>query len=149
MKKIVVLAICFLACFGYAHAQQNLSAQQKAVQETVVAVFDALAKRDTVTMKLYCTNDLLILEDKEVWTLDTLTLKVGQNKDTGYSRINSMDFIETKIQGKTAWTCYYNQANINRRGKQIMVRWLETAILVKENNKWKMRVLHSTTIERK
>lgn len=149
MKKFFLFGICILTGFGYVHAQQKNSADERSVQETVAAMFDALAKGDTATIKLYCTKDILILEDKEVWILDTLNNKVIQYKDTGVIRVNRMDFIETKIEGKIAWTSYYNQANISRRGKQIMVRWLETAILIKENNKWKMRVLHSTTIERK
>ncbi len=149
MKKIIVFVFSLASLFSIAKAQSQLSESQRAVNQVVVDMFDALAKRDTTTLKIYCTEDMILLEDREVWTLDTLTLKVSQNKDTSYNRVNKMDFIETKIEGKTAWTCYYNQANITRKGKQVMVRWLETAILIKDKQKWKMRVLHSTTIERK
>ncbi len=149
MKKIVVLAIYFLTGFGYMQAQQNFSPEQRSVNEAVIAVFDALANRDSVSLKMHCTADILILEDAAVWNLDTLTTSIRRNTDPEFKRVNSIEFIETKLEGKTAWTSYYNQARITRKGKQFTIRWLETAILVKENKKWKMRVLHSTFIERK
>lgn len=128
---------------------QSLSADEQAIHRSLATFFDALAVRDTITMKNYCTKDLIILEDKEVWNLDTLNRLVGSNKDTSYKRVNRFDIIETKVTGNTGWTCYHNYANISRRGKNILVQWLETAIFVKENKTWKMRVLHSTTVERK
>jgi ketosteroid isomerase-like protein len=147
MKKTLCAAILFFV-LSVLHAQ-NLSSEEKAINETLTALFDALARKDTATLKYHCTKDVIILEDKEIWNLDTLISLVGPNTDTSFKRVNRIDFIETKVRGKTGWTCYHNQANISRRGRQITVKWLETAIFVKEDRRWKMRVLHSTLVERK
>ena len=35
-----------------------------------------------------------------------------------------------------------------RNGKKVIVQWMETVVVVKENKKWKIKVLHSTLIKR-
>jgi ketosteroid isomerase-like protein len=147
MKKTLCSAILFVTLASL-HAQK-LSTDEKAINETLTALFDAIARKDTATIKYHCTKDVIILEDKEIWNLDTLISLVGPNTDTSFKRVNRIDFIETKVRGNTGWTCYNNQANITRRGRQIVVRWLETALFIKEDRRWKMRVLHSTLVERR
>lgn len=56
--------------------------------------------------------------------------------------------METKISGKIAWTTYYNQADVTRNGTAYVVKWLETAILTKEDGQWKIKTLHSTLVNR-
>lgn len=129
------------------YAQRNQTSHQK-VQNTVADMFQALADLDAAKLLSYCTDDIEILENGERWNLDTLKLKISRTNPEGFKRINTLDFTDTVVKGKVAWTTYNNRADITRNGKQGHVRWLETAILVREKRTWKMKVLHSTLIER-
>ena len=65
-----------------------------------------------------------------------------------FKRINSFDFINTTVADNTAWVTYNLHSEITRNGKQATVQWMETVIVIKEKQKWKIKVLHSTLIKR-
>ncbi|MBK8609352.1 MAG: nuclear transport factor 2 family protein [Chitinophagaceae bacterium] len=129
-------------------AQQPLNSSQQAVQETVIKMFDALSNRDSVSLKLYCADDITLYEYGQTWNLDTLINKaIRLNTATDFKRINTINFINTTINKQTAWATYNNQADITMNGKLITKKWLETVVLVKEEKRWKIKVLHSTPIK--
>jgi len=148
MKKFLLLTILFFAAILFVHAQNQLSDEEKLVQQTVTNMFQALAGRDMVQLKYYCKEDILILENGSVWNLDTLVQKVSQITTADFKRINKIEFIETKISGKVAWTTYHNQAEITTNGKSAIINWLETAILMKEDGRWKIKTLHVTLLKK-
>ena len=81
--------------------------------------------------------------------IDTLILKaIALNQSADFKRTNSFDFINTTADKNTAWVTYRLQSVITRDGKQATVQWLETVVLVKEKNQWKVKHLHSTLIKR-
>jgi ketosteroid isomerase-like protein len=147
MENIFLVAILFFVSAVLTNAQ-NKQTDQQAVQKTVVDLFQALANRDLVNLKKNCTSDILILENGSVWSLDTLMQKVSQNTAPDFKRINTFEFIDTDVNGKIAWTTYNNQAELSRNGKNVVIKWLETAILSKESGQWKTKVLHSTLLKR-
>jgi len=137
-----------IVLFGQLHAQQ-LSKNQEAVQQIVVKMFDALSNRDSTSLKLYCAQDIILFENGQVWNIDTLITKaVLLNTAKDFKRTNSFDFINTKISGNTAWVSYNLRSDITRNGNQGFAHWMETVILVKEKNQWKINLLHSTLIKR-
>ena len=148
MKKYALLAMLFLFPVVCAVAQNNLSADQKAVQQVVIDMFDAIANRDTINLKLHCSPDILILESGALWNMDTLVQKISQNKAADFKRINTIDFIDTKVEAATAWASFNNRADVTKNGQKGFIVWLETAILLKEGKKWRIKVLHSTLIKR-
>ena len=132
MKKLFFIFFC--AATSLTYAQEKFTNKEKLVQQTVIDMFQALAERDLVKLKSYCTNDLLVLESGAIWNIDTLEQKISQNVAADFKRINTIEFIDTKISGKIAWATYHNKAAINSNGRYSIVKWLETAILIKEKN---------------
>ena len=148
MKKIFLL---LLACSisSMLMAQEPLTADQQAVQQTVIQMFDALSNRDSVGLKNYCTADIQLFEYGQVWNIDTLILKtITQNQAVDFKRTNTFDFINTTTDKTTAWVTYHLQSVITRDGKQVTLQWLETVVLAKAKKKWKVKHLHSTLIKR-
>jgi len=148
MKKIILflIAISFTKLLT---AQSPLTNDQQAVQQTVRKMFDALSNRDSVSLKDYCTADILLFEYGMAWNLDTLILKgVTLNQAPDFKRINTIDFINTAVDKNTAWATYNLQSELTREGKHAMVQWMETVVLIKEKERWKIKVLHSTLIKR-
>ena len=130
------------------YAQGQLTRNQQAVQQAVLKLFDALSNRDSVNLKLFCADDITLYEYGQIWNLDTLINKaIRLNTASDFKRINTIDFINTTISKKAAWTTYLNQADINRDGKQTTVKWIETVVLVNQKKRWKIKVLHSTLIK--
>jgi hypothetical protein len=149
MKKLLCVAVISLISVFYLRAQVKLTENQQLVQKVIIDTFQALSDRDTDKLKSNCTPDLLLLENGIVWNLDSLTQKNNQNKAiTEFKRINKIGFIETKVWNNIAWTTYNNQAEVSKNGQHSLIKWLETAVLIKEGKIWKIEVLHSTLIKR-
>lgn len=128
---------------------QSVNKEHLSVQQTIIKLFDALSKRDSVSLKAYCTNDVSFYEYGERWNIDTMILKaITQNKAAEFKRVNSFDFINTSIDKRMALVNYRLGSIITRDGKQSMVQWLETIVLLKEKKQWKVKHLHSTLIKR-
>lgn len=145
MKKTTVLLLVFcLSNVLYAQSADD----QKAVQQTVTAVFDALSNRNASDLRSNCTADVRFYEYGQTWTVDTLiNLAITKNTATDFKRGNKFDFINTTVKGDVAWATYKLQSDINQNGKSVSVYWMETVVLVQENKKWKINVLHSTRLK--
>jgi acid phosphatase family membrane protein YuiD len=143
MKKIIPLLIAVVLA-GKSYAQE-----QQAAHKAIIKMFDALSTRDSVGLKAHCTADITLYEYGQVWNIDTLILKaITQNQSTDFKRTNSFDFISTTVNKTMACVTYRLQSVITRDGKQAIVQWLETMVLVKEKKQWKVKHLHSTLIKR-
>ena len=148
MKKIIILILAIYTS-TLLQAQQQLTKDQQAVHKTVINFFEALSNRDSVSLKDHCTADILLFETGSIWNADTLILKaITLNTATDFKRINSFDFINTTVTDNTAWVTYNLHSEITRNGKQSTMQWMETVIVIKEKQKWKIKVLHSTLMKR-
>lgn len=149
MLKRISLPIIAITLSTLLQAQQSLTNDQQKVQQTVINFFEALSKRDSVSLKSYSTTDITLIEYGQVWTLDTLIRRaIKLNTATDFKRVNSLQFINSSVDKNTAWATYNLHSEITRGGKQVSIHWLESVILVREKKKWKLKALHSTMIKR-
>ncbi len=148
MKQITLFLLAFLI-INHVHAQQSHSKDQNEVQQTVIKAFDALSARDAEALRSVCTKDVRFNEYGEAWPIDTLIYKaMTKNTAADFKRTNALDFLSTTIKGDVAWTTYNLHSSIVANGKNAEVYWMETVIAVREEKKWKIRVLHSTRINK-
>jgi ketosteroid isomerase-like protein len=149
-RNLIRLLVFAFLLTGSVQAQPSpLTRSQQAVQQTVIKMFDALSNRDSANLKLYCADDVTLYEYGQVWNIDTLITKaITLNTATDFKRVNTFDFINTTVNKKTAWTTYNLQSEITSNGKQRIVQWIETVVLVKEKKRWEIKVLHSSLIKR-
>ena len=117
------------------------------VQQVITRFFDALSIANIPQMKAEVSDGFILLENGEIWTIDTLANKISRPKPEGYLRQNSFDFIETKIEKNRAWVYYKNKAEITSKTRNATVKWLESAILRKEKGRWRMELMHSTPMK--
>ncbi len=148
MKRTIILLITVVLT-GKLYAQEKLTSNQQAVQQTVIKLFDALSNRDSVSLKTYSTTDITLYEYGQLWNIDTLILKaIALNQSIDFKRTNSFEFINTTVDKTTAWVTYRLQSVVLKDGKQSTAQWLETIVLAKERKQWKVKHLHSTLIKR-
>ncbi len=141
--------LCFVLVLQVATAiqAQSTSQIQEKIQQSVVGLFSALTNADTTALKRSCTEDVRFYEYGQIWTIDTLIQKVMQSKSIpDFKRTNSFEFVSTTVNKQTAWVTYYLQSDITRNGKEDIIKWMETIVLLKEAGKWKVAVLHSTRL---
>ncbi len=149
MKKMLLAAAFLLAALTPAAAQNKPSAEAAPVQQAITGVFDGFSAMSLEKIMRHCTPDLILLEDGVVWNADSIAAAINRMKGVDFKRVNSFDFLQTEVRGNTAWTSYFNQADMQINGTPRQVRWLESAVLVKEAGGWKVKVLHSTVIRPK
>lgn len=147
IQKIKVLFVSLL--LSSITLAQTTSSEQVTVQQTIVKLFDALSNRDSVSLKAWSTADITLYEYGELWNIDTLIHKaIKLNTAKEFVRTNTFDFIHATVDNKMALVNYRLQSVITRDGQQATVQWLETVVLLKEKNQWKVKHLHSTLIKR-
>ncbi len=145
MRKINLLVLTLLMTATI--AAQTPTKEQQAVQQTIENMFTALSHSDTSALKMYVTRDVNFLEYGQIWNIDTIVHKAMLGKTIpDFNRINSFKYVSTTINQKTAWVTYYLQSTITKGGKEEIVKWLETVILIRSRNFWKINVLHSTRL---
>ncbi|MBL7745058.1 MAG: nuclear transport factor 2 family protein [Chitinophagaceae bacterium] len=148
MRKVTLPAIAILASIVL-HAQPLFSKDQQKIQQAVVKMFEALSGRDSAALKTYCTPDITLYEYGLVWNIDTLIRKgITLNQAADFRRTNTFDFIHIETDKSTAWVTYRLNSAITREGRQTMIQWLETVVLVKIKKQWRVKHLHSTLIKR-
>ncbi|RZK57740.1 MAG: nuclear transport factor 2 family protein [Pedobacter sp.] len=144
MKKL--LLFLYLLFFAVIVNAQDKTVSQKEVEETVVKFFDALSAFNFDKMRYY-TKDIEFVEYGELWSLDVLIGRLKPMVGTGIKRTNTLKFTKTEVKGNTAWVVYYNTADFDEKGKVDQVKWLESVVLVKDEGRWKMALLHSTSLK--
>ena len=141
IKKI---ALFFLLSTQFSFAQTTEKAE---VQQVITRFFDALSVANIPLMKAEVSDDFILLENGEIWTIDTLANKISRPKPEGYLRQNSFDFLSTKIDKNRAYVYYKNKAEISSKTRNATIKWLESAILRKEKGRWRMEFMHSTPMK--
>lgn len=141
IKKI---ALFFLLSTQFSFAQTTEKAE---VQQVITRFFDALSVANIPLMKAEVSDDFMLLENGEIWTIDTLANKISRPKPEGYLRQNSFDFLSTKIDKNRAYVYYKNKAEISSKTRNATIKWLESAILRKEKGRWRMEFMHSTPMK--
>lgn len=119
-------------------------------EAVVIRLFEALAELDTAKARACCTSDITLLESGKVWNFDSLAIRISTRKaqSSDFKRVNQFDFIQTRIIDQCSYVSYFNKAAISFNGKTTYVKWLETVVLQKVKNEWKISLLHSTELER-
>jgi ketosteroid isomerase-like protein len=120
--------------------------EKDSIEASISRFFDGLSEINPDKLKAYTTTDFILLEEGQVWNIDTLIAKVTTPRNAGIKRINKFEFIKTEQNGNIAWVSYHNTADFSLNEKQQTVQWLESAVLRKENGRWKIKLLHSTRI---
>lgn len=114
--------------------------------QPVKELFAAMSKHDGKAMQETSTADFQLLEHGEEWTMQTLVDAV-QPKGEPYERKNFFKQIRARQEGDVAWLSYWNKAEIRRSSGLRTVVWLESAVVIREGDRWKVQLLHSTRLE--
>lgn len=112
--------------------------------KTVQNLFSAISEVNHTKMKNAVTSDFQLLEVGEDWDINDLIKVV---KPSEYTRRNYFNVLKERSRGDIAWVSYWNKATFTKDELVETVVWLESAVLIREGNHWKIQMLHSTKIK--
>lgn len=155
MKYIKQLIILGFLTITSTHAQADKCEHQNDAKNTfrpVQELFAAVSAFDHDKMRAVATDDFQLLEVGEDWSMEDFTNAV---KEGPFVRRNYFHVIKSNVNGDVAWISYWNKATIlntdtkpdSNKGKVKVEAWLESAVMVKTKDGWKVQLLHSTYIE--
>jgi hypothetical protein len=158
----LLLALFFVSCTDAPAVETaptttdfDPAADKAAAQQLVQDIFDNVwSGTDTSYVRRYQTEDFVILEHGEVWTNDTIrNWQLGQAADRpadAPARRNSFDFFRTEQNGDEIWMAYHNTAHWVNADRDTVgtMGWLESAVAVRTDEGWKLRMMHSTRMPR-
>ena len=142
MKRVILISLIVISS-----AELRAQKEKNTIEASIAGFFNGLSLTNSDTLKYYSTSDFQLLEDGQVWNLDTLISKLMPRKNSNIQRINRFEFIKIEKNKNTAWVSYNNSAEFRLGEKQQTIRWLESAVLIRDRGRWKIQMLHSTKLK--
>jgi len=137
-----LLVVCFFSI--QANAQQS----SDSLHRPIVNFFNGLSFLDESLITNNTTKDFVLLEAGKIWNSDTLINIILKAKlKEKFTRLNQFTFLQSQVNGNMAWVAYWNEAKFIRNGISTSVKWLESVVLFREENAWKIKLMHSTPVK--
>ena len=132
---------------GCTHARQSdCPAQLQAsseIKRTVDAFFDALRNEDKVALQRLTTPSFYSFDGGERYSGSELVDVVRDAHARGVQLNWSIGPLDTKLRCDAAWSAWENVGSAGIPPAIRPVRWLESAVLVRQNGSWKIDFFHS------
>ncbi len=152
MRFFFVLLVFMSACQGTELTSTNSAAiteeEKKIAMDLVQGAFDDLwGGVDSTKIASYHTEDFIILEQGEIWDNDRIKeyMRKQLSQENRPLRINKMDYISIEKYGESMQIAYYNDAEFMQADSLVgNARWLESAVAVKTDAGWRLKMMHST-----
>ena len=112
--------------------------------KTVQEFFAAISAVDHLKLKELVTENFQLLDEGDIWDVDKIisVIQVSEEK-----RLNYFNLISTQNNGEMAWVSYWNMAKFSKGDDEYQIGWLESAVLVKKHQTWRIQMLHSTRLK--
>lgn len=148
--RAFISSIAFAAALGVAgcaHAgRQTCDASPSAkaeIERTVQAFFDALGNEDTAKFKRLTTTAFYSFDGGKRFTGTELVDLVRDAHARGVQLNWSLGPLDTKMGCNVAWSAWENVGSAGVPPDVRPVRWLESAVLVRQDGLWKIDFFHS------
>ena len=132
---------------GCTHGRQsNCPASPEAsgeIERTVHAFFDALGKEDRVAFQRLTTTSFYSFDAGKRFPGTKLVDVVRDAHARGVQLNWSIGPLDTKLSCDVAWSAWENVGSAGIPPDVRPVRWLESAVLVRQDGRWKIDFFHS------
>lgn len=127
-------------------------AEIQIAKDLIQGVFDDIwSARDSTKLLDYHTKDFVILENGEVWDNTRIKkfMRDQMSRQNRPDRINKMDYISVDKYGESIQLAYQNHADFIRNDSLLFEgNWLESALAVKTEKGWRLKMMHSTWVNK-
>ena len=119
---------------------------QAQVTQTVREMFVAAAADDLAKLRSVITPDFYAFDGGGRFTGDALMDLIKAAHAAGKVYVWTVNEPEVQIHGDIAWITYVNRGSIKDASGTKDVTWLESAVLRKEKDRWRIQFFHSTRV---
>lgn len=114
---------------------------------------DIWSDLDTQKIEAHHTHDFMLLENGVVWNNDSVASYLIRERESmeaqQYQRLNRFDFLKSEHHGHAIWVAYHNYGTWVKGPDTLgTAHWLESAIAIKDEGRWKLQQLHSTRVRK-
>ena len=113
------------------------------IERTVNAFFDALRKEDKAAFQRVTTKTFYSFDGGERYPGTALVDVVREAHAKGVQLNWSIGSLDTKLRCDVAWSAWENVGSAGIPPVVKPVRWLESAVLIRQNGTWKIDFFHS------
>ena len=113
------------------------------IEGTVHAFFDALRKEDKAAFQHLTTTHFYAFDAGKRYSGTELVDVVKDAHDRGVQINWSIGPLDTKFDCDVAWTTWENVGSAGKPPDVKPLRWLESAVLVRDNSGWRIDFFHS------
>ncbi len=153
MKALYIISLFFFLYPLTAQTPEGIE-----IQSVIENMYEDIYSKSKINkIEDYFSNDATIFSDGEVFDFElwksfikNLSENLSAENQNGnvLERINHFDFLNILVSGNYASIAYKKTEDFIYNGtKLVQLNWLESADLVKENNNWKIKFLHTTRIK--
>lgn len=151
LRRTVVsaLSLVVLTACGSSTPDQSGSppaSGKEAVEEAVHAFFDAIYNYRYDSLRAVTTSDFELVEDTVVMSTSDFVEFSRSFKEKGVTFGYELSDFNTEVQGPVAWTRWRNDAVMTMGDQKRNLRFLEGAVLVQRDGRWKIDRLQSTPL---
>jgi hypothetical protein len=133
---------------GCAHARQPACEASRSdgaeIERVVQAFYDALRKEDEETFQRLTTSSFYSFDGGKRYAGVELVKLVRDARARGVELNWSVGPLDTHVGCGMAWATWENVGSAGVPPQVQPVRWLESAVLVRQGNAWKIDFFHST-----
>lgn len=133
---------------------QQIQRDIDTVKSLVMQSFeDIWSDLDTQKIEGYHTRDFMLLENGVVWNNDSVAHYLNRERERmeaqQYQRLNRFEFLKAEHQKHSVWVAYHNYGTwVKDQDTLGTAHWLESAVAVKDEGRWKLQQLHSTRVQK-
>ena len=113
------------------------------IDGTVHAFFEALRREDKAAFRKLTTTSFYSYDGGKRYVGTELVDVVRDARVRGVQLNWSIGPLDTKLGCEVAWSAWENVGSAGKPPDVKPVRWLESAVLVRENARWKIDFFHS------
>ena len=114
------------------------------VAATVRAMYAAASTDDLATLKEIFTEDFYAFDLGKRFDGMALADLIKGAHAAGTTFAWTVNDPETHVIGDWAWITYVNRGSVTNASGVTPVTWLESAVLVRNSGRWRIRFFHST-----
>ena len=146
--RLIATALLLTSTIGAAASDRSTASTNDEVQvtEAVRSMFAALSAEDIPKLHAAIAPDFYAFEAGGRITGDALIDLMKKAHAAGKVYVWTVNEPEVHIDGSMAWVTYINRGSIKDASETKNVSWLESAVLRKEKDNWRIQFFHSTRV---
>jgi hypothetical protein len=144
MKSTLVFFFASTVCL-FAAPTASMTDEAKVI-EVIRSMYVAATNDDLVKFHGVVSPDFYAFDLGKRFTGDELMELIGKAHAAGKIYVWQVTEPEVHIDGATAWITYINRGSVQDATGTKNLSWLESAVLRKDKENWRIRFFHSTRV---